>query len=204
MPVEQNSESGLRRLFGGVAQSEVETAPKAAMLSQTASGQTPAPGQMYRRASGGSNANGALAELRDEIEQSRVELGEMLGKLLERKPLDQSVFDALHAELRDYKDDFFYERLKPIVRAFLFVFDAIEQFEAELTQRENDGLTRDSETLELTRRNLAYFRQQLTDALSTCEAFPLENPTALGKNTVRSGWTLNGKTLRAAEIVRGA
>ena len=84
-----------------------------------------APVQVYRRTvSAGRPDDGTLSELRQDVQQLRA----MMSRVVERNGVDQKVFDSLHSELREYKNDFFYERLKPIVRPLLFLYDSIQQF----------------------------------------------------------------------------
>lgn len=130
-------------------------------------------------------------------------------------------FDLLYEEMNGYKNDFFYERLKPTLRSLLFLLDSIEEFEREVKEHEKVGDTTPSEII---RANLAHFRDQLTDALFMSEMAPIEAPDEIfdaktqravqvvkvepaQNNTVqrqiRGGWTLGGKMLRPADVVVG-
>lgn len=175
------------------------------------------PGQMVRRTvSRGANINAGNEEMRAELETLRA----MIQKVLERGSVEQKVFDSLHSELKDYKNDFFYERLKPIVRPLLFLHDSIEQFDGELETR----VTSDEALKKEVRDNLAYLRAQLTEVLTICEVTPITETrgafdTAIHRTVetvnvapeqdnmvqrvMRSGWYLNGTLLRAVEVVRG-
>ena len=110
-----------------------------------------------------------LAELRDEIER----LTEQITQVNERESSLERVFDTLHAELSDYKNDFLYEHLKPVVRPLLFLFDSIEQFDSEvaMTEASAPGAAATQGTLSaaIVRENIHFFRDQLVEALRVCE-----------------------------------
>ena len=165
-----------------------------------------------------------LAEMRDEIER----LTEQVTQVNERESSLERVFDTLHAELSDYKNDFLYEHLKPVVRPLLFLFDSIEQFDSEvaMTQDSAPNPTPTPGTLAafVVRENVEYFRDQLVEALQVCEVTIMEAPRGAFNakfhkavdvmpvpreqdgtivRVVRSGWFLNGQLLRPAEVVVG-
>ena len=165
-----------------------------------------------------------LAEMREEIER----LTEQVTQVNERESSLERVFDTLHAELSDYKNDFLYEHLKPVVRPLLFLFDSIEQFDTEvaMTQTVNANPTATPGTLAaaVVRENVEYFRDQLVEALQVCEVTLMEAPRGAFNakfhkavdvmpvareqdgtivRVVRSGWFLNGQLLRPAEVVVG-
>ncbi len=145
----------------------------------------------------------------------------------ERETSLERVFDALHSELADYKNDFLYEHLKPVVRPLLFLFDSLEQFDGEVAMAEAT-LTAESRSELLSppivRENIRYFRDQLIEALRTCEVTIMDAPRGNFNakfqkavdimpvpqaednqilRVVRSGWFLNGQLLRPAEVVVG-
>lgn len=142
-----------------------------------------------------------------------------------RESTQEKVFDALHAELGDYKKDFIYEHLKPVVRPLLFLYDSLEQFDGEIEQYERPQTEeRRGLSPRLVRENVSFFRDQLVEALRVCEVTMMEPPTgafnaktqkAIGVESVgaeldgtvvrvvRSGWFLNGQLLRPAEVVVG-
>lgn len=175
---------------------------------------TTIPGQLVRRTVvRGTATDGSL---RDELNDMR----QMLARITERNTVEQRVFDTLHSELKDYKNDFFYERLKPIVRPLLFLHDSIEQLDCELAARE----TADEQLKRDVTENIQFLRTQLTEILAICEVTPITETRgrfdpAIHKavesvqvapeedNTiqrvVRSGWYLNGTLLRPVEVVRG-
>ncbi len=165
-----------------------------------------------------------LAEMRDEIER----LTEQVTQVNERESSLERVFDTLHAELSDYKNDFLYEHLKPVVRPLLFLFDSMEQFDSEIamTQDVAPNATPAPGTLAafVVRENVEYFRDQLIEALQVCEVTIMEAPRGAFNSkfhkavdvmpverekdgtivrVVRSGWFLNGQLLRPAEVVVG-
>ena len=179
-------------------------------------------------------ATSAAARLAGEIESMHGTLERLTGlveTLYERESSLEKVFDALHAELADYKNDFLYEHLKPVVRPLLFLFDSLEQFDAEVAMAESSmkekGVDeRRSATLApaVVRENIRYFRDQLIEALRTCEVTIMDTPRgpfnakfhkaidvvpvqqeqdAMIQRVVRSGWFLNGQLLRPAEVVVG-
>ena len=175
-------------------------------------------------ANGNVNVIPHLHELRDEIER----LTEQITQVNERESSLERVFDTLHAELSDYKNDFLYEHLKPVVRPLLFLFDSIEQFDSEIAMAEtaSPGALATSGTLSagIVRENVHFFRDQLVEALRVCEVTVMDPPEGAFNpkfhkavdvesvpkesdgtivRVVRSGWFLNGQLLRPAEVVVG-
>jgi molecular chaperone GrpE (heat shock protein) len=159
-----------------------------------------------------------IRELRREIKdishnQARVEAhGLAQGK----------VFDVLHSELQDYKNDFVNERFKPTIRALLYLCDALEQFDQEIQLKEEE--CQRLVPAQLVRENISFFRGQLVEALATCAVTPMETPkgtvdlhrhkvvkvvpvSVTDNNTVqkvlRGGWFLNENLLRPADVVMG-
>jgi len=152
-------------------------------------------------------------------------VAEAVDELNTRETTQAKVFDALHTELGDYKKDFIYEHLKPVVRPLLFLYDSIEQFDGEIEQYERPANEeRRGLSPRLVRENVAFFRDQLVEALRVCEvtmmeppkgqfnaklqkAIGVENVGAERDNTVvrvvRSGWFLNGQLLRPSEVIVG-
>jgi molecular chaperone GrpE (heat shock protein) len=161
----------------------------------------------------------------------REQLGEVRGELhaLNHRGADsQRVFDALHHELNDYKRDFIYEHMKPLLRPLLFLYDSLEGFDQEmkLYEENQQGQTLAPDALRGTkvRQNIGFLRDQLVQALEVCEVEPLAPPsghfdpkTQKAIDTVavapeqdgtiaqvlRVGWTMNGHLLRPAEVVLG-
>jgi molecular chaperone GrpE (heat shock protein) len=151
--------------------------------------------------------------------------------IYERESSLEKVVDALHAELADYKNDFLYEHLKPVVRPLLFLFDSLEQFDAEVAMAEHAMKEKGTDERRNTtlapavvRENTRYFRDQLVEALRVCEVTIMDAPRgafnakfhkaidvvpvqqeqdAMIQRVVRSGWFLNGQLLRPAEVVVG-
>ena len=165
-----------------------------------------------------------LNELRDEIER----LTEQITQVNERESSLERVFDTLHAELSDYKNDFLYEHLKPVVRPLLFLFDSIEQFDSEIAMTEAaaaaPNVSAGTLGAAVVRENVHFFRDQLVEALRVCEVTVMEAPSGAFNpkfhkavdvmpvereqdgtivRVVRSGWFLNGQLLRPAEVVVG-
>ena len=152
-------------------------------------------------------------------------VADSIDEMSTRESTQEKVFDALHAELGDYKKDFIYEHLKPVVRPLLFLYDSLEQFDGEVAQYERPQ-PEEKRVLSprLVRENVSFFRDQLVEALRVCEVTMMEAPSgafnakmqkAIGVESVpperdgtvvrvvRSGWFLNGQMLRPAEVVVG-
>lgn len=171
-----------------------------------------------------------LDYLVSEIQQMHGEMQRMqrlVEEVSERESAQEKIFNTLHMELRDYKNDFIYEHLKPIVRPLLFLYDSLEQFDVEIAlyerpqtnERRQGGLSP-----KVVRENISYFRDQLVEALRICEVTPMETPRGVFnprlhkvidvvpvdekqdgyiQRVVRSGWYLNGQLLRSAEVIVG-
>lgn len=163
-----------------------------------------------------------LAVLRSNV----ADMSRILQELNERGLSQDKVFNTLHSELQDYKNDFLYEHLKPVVRPLLFLFDSLDQFDDELNtyERSAEQERRGGVTPAVVRANIMFFREQLVEALRICEVTPMYesddqfNPKlhkAIDtvhvepqfENTiqrvVKSGWYLNGRVFRPAEVVVG-
>lgn len=161
------------------------------------------------------------------VQMQLEELTDQIRMVNEREGAMEKVFNTLHSELADYKNDFLYEHLKPVVRPLLFLFDSLEQFDGEVSMAE--GTLADTAqggvlSPSIVRENVRYFRDQLVEALRVCEVVIMDPPTGNftsklhkavdivpvgseedGKivRVVRSGWFLNGQLLRPAEVVVG-
>ncbi|MBW3635547.1 MAG: nucleotide exchange factor GrpE [Armatimonadetes bacterium] len=164
-----------------------------------------------------------MAAMRQAIEN----LSEQVTHVNERETALERVFDALHAELADYKNDFLYEHLKPVVRPLLFLFDSLEQFDGEVAMAQATMTQAATESVlspPIVQENLRFFRDQLIEALQVCEVTIMETPHGAFNakfhkaidvvpvkapedgtivRVVRSGWFLNGQLLRPAEVVIG-
>lgn len=151
----------------------------------------------------------------------------LMEEVSERESAQEKIFNTLHSELRDYKNDFIYEHLKPVVRPLLFLYDSLEQFDAEIAlyERPTNGERRQvGLSPQLVRENIAFFRDQLVESLRICEVSPMESPKGafnprmhkvidvvpveagqdgMIQRVVRSGWYLNGQLLRSAEVIVG-
>ena len=207
-----------------VAPSVADEAPSMQAQVQPAPDEQMPPASPVAAPSKGSVVAAELAEMRDEIER----LTEQVTQVNERESSLERVFDTLHAELSDYKNDFLYEHLKPVIRPLLFLFDSIEQFDSEvaMTQDIAPNPTPLPGTLAafVVRENVEYFRDQLIEALQVCEVTLMDAPRGAFNpkfhkavdvmpverekdgtivRVVRSGWFLNGQLLRPAEVVVG-
>lgn len=199
----------------------------------------PAAGQFAAETAGGNMVDGSthgsgdevleyVAGMAQELLAMRGALSHMTQQLEEinqRESAQERVFDTLHAELGDYKKDFIYERLKPIVRPLLFLYDSLEQFDDEVALHEKpDDAERRGLSPRLVRENVAYFRDQLVEALHVCQVTQMDKPRGVFNaklhkamavepvspeqhgqilRVLRSGWFLNGQLLRPAEVVVG-
>lgn len=158
------------------------------------------------------------------------EIYAVVNRLSDRDTNNERVFNTLHAELSDYKKDFIYEHLKPVIRPLLFLYDSLEQFETEIqpfapdVQVAQSSLSSGAMPSAMAKQNAVYFREQLVEALRICEVTPMETPSGVFNprfhkairvmhvapeqdntviETLRSGWFLNGQLLRPAEVVVG-
>ena len=163
----------------------------------------------------------------DELQQLREEISEMhriISEVADRGSAQEKVFDVLHSELQDYKNDFIYEHLKPVLWPLLFLFDSLEQYAREIVAQVGQSGAPQLEAREVL-DHLKFFRGQLVESLRICEVTPMKQPSgaldpkhhkgigvetvadAADENTirrvVRTGWFLNGKVLRHAEVIIG-
>lgn len=174
-------------------------------------------------------AKAAPASDMDEMAQLRTGLEtiyRLVTEINQREAAQEKVFNTLHSELRDYKNDFIYEHLKPVVRPLLFLFDSLEQFHEELSAqiRPAGEERRSGVSPVLVKENISYFKDQLVEALRICEVTLMEEPEGVYNpklhkavevepappeldnviiKVVRSGWYLNGQLFRPAEVVIG-
>ncbi len=139
--------------------------------------------------------------------------------------MQQNVFDTLHAELSDYKNDFVGARMKPVISTMLFLHDAMSKFRKEVDTLVDppDWLGSKVLSKNLVEGNLMHFQDQMDEALRICEVEKIEvregevadtktqkvialEPTsdiALDKcvqRIVRSGWIQGSKVFRPAEV----
>jgi molecular chaperone GrpE (heat shock protein) len=168
-----------------------------------------------------------LVEEFGQVQTEMQRMYQLIEDIAERESAQEKVFNTLHAELRDYKNDFIYEHMKPVVRPLLFLYDSLEQFDAEIAlyERPSNGERRQvGLSPQLVRENISFFRDQLVEALRICEVTPMETPKGafnprlhkvidvvpveagqdgMIQRIVRSGWYLNGALLRSAEVIVG-
>jgi len=163
-----------------------------------------------------------LASLRADVEL----LQQAFVELTDRESTQEKVFDALHSELREYKNDFIYEHLKPVIRPLLFLFDSMDQFEEELQpfERAEGQERRQALSPKLIGDNVRFFRDQLIEALQVCEVTLMDRPSGQFdpkihkavevvevppeqdntiQRVVRSGFYLREHLFRPAEVVVG-
>ncbi len=174
-----------------------------------------------------SDAPAAPAQSEAELQELRETVSEIhrvLSDFAERGSAQEKVFDTLHSELQDYKNDFIYEHLKPVLWPLLFLFDSLEQYAREIVARAASTGGHQVDAKEVL-DHLKFFRGQLVESLRICEVTPMKQPSgfldlkchkgigvepvqnASEDNTirrvVRTGWFLNGKVLRHAEVIIG-
>lgn len=161
-----------------------------------------------------------LQELRETVS----EIHRVLSEFADRGSAQEKVFDTLHSELQDYKNDFIYEHLKPVLWPLLFLFDSLEQYAREIVGRATSTGGHQVDAKEVL-DHLKFFRGQLVESLRICEVTPMKQPSGfidpkchkgIGvepvqnpaddntiRRVVRTGWFLNGKVLRHAEVIVG-
>lgn len=188
------------------------------------------PDQAQNASSSGTHPEEGVVALSESDFSALVEqiagLTEQIREVNERESVVEKVFNTLHSELADYKNDFLYEHLKPVVRPLLFLFDSLEQFDGEVAVAQSSEAPEVAGVLSapVVRQNVHYFRDQLVEALRVCEVVLMDSPSGnfnskLHKavdvlpvsreedgqivRVVRSGWYLNGQLLRPAEVVVG-
>jgi molecular chaperone GrpE (heat shock protein) len=155
-----------------------------------------------------------------QISEDLSQIVELIVAAHEQQNARDKAFDLLYKELGDYKNDFFYERLKPVLRALLFMLDSMEQFGREVDQLEGMG---EHMSHEMIKANLEHFSDQFIDAMQMVEMMPIELGAEFDAKTqraieavpveadqngrvqrvIRRGWTLGGKMLRPADVVVG-
>jgi len=159
------------------------------------------------------------------MQNEMLRMSRLVESINERESSQEKVFNTLHSELREYKNDFIYEHLKPIVRPLLFLYDSMEQFDTEVADAEKvHSGGNGAVSAEQVRQNIQYFKDQLVEALRICEVTPMETPRGqfnpkLHKvidvvpvraeqdgtiqRVIRSGWYINQQVLRSAEVIVG-
>ena len=162
-----------------------------------------------------------MAALREET----VHLHHAVKQLVVQQTMQQNVFDTLHTELSDYKNDFVGARMKPMISTMLFLHDAMSQFRNEVGTLIDppDWLGTNVLSRKLVESNLVHFQDQMDEAMRMCEVNKIEveegeiydirtqkvisvEPTkdiALDKRVqkiVRPGWKQGGKVFRPTEV----
>ena len=166
----------------------------------------------------------ALQPQSQQIEQIADGLGQLFDLVValhDQDAAENKAFDTLHTELSDYKNDFFYERLKPFARQLLFACDALDQYVEEIASSAAQGKSLPAADV---KSNVAHCAAQFKDVLSLLEMAPVESadaqfdpktqravevesvPSTRDKEVVRqvrAGWTMGGNLLRPADVVVG-
>ena len=169
-----------------------------------------------------------IEKMGEEITALREETRHLHGVVKElslQQGMQQNVFDTLHAELSDYKNDFVGARLKPVISTMLFLHDAMSKFRKEVDTLVDppDWLGSKVLSKDLVEGNMMHFQDQMDEALRICEVEKIEvregeiadtktqkvialEPTpdiALDKcvqRIVRSGWRQGSKVFRPTEV----
>ena len=157
----------------------------------------------------------------EHIAEGLGQLFDLVVALHDQDSAENKAFTTLHAELSDYKNDFFYERLKPFARQLLFVSDALSQYRAEIDAAAKTGEKLPAAAVQ---SNVAHINDQLHDALALIEMAPVKPggdefdpktqravevekvPRAQNNSVmreVRAGWTMGKSLLRPADVVVG-
>ena len=170
-----------------------------------------------------------MEELQRELKEARSEIGGLRNDfqaVATEQGVQHKIFDALHTELSDYKNDFVSARMKPMLSAMLFLYDAIAGFYGELDAYVDPPDWLGDKVLKkaLIESNLTYFQEQLDEILRMCELQPLtpevgapvdmkaNNVTATAptddaalhnrvQKVIRLGWMQGDKLFRPAEVV---
>ena len=158
----------------------------------------------------------AVGEQLEQIVEGLGHMFDLMAVIHDQEQSREKVFDTLYKELHDYKNDFFYERIKPIVRPLLFLMDSIEENQLEVAA-EGDAKPGVAQ-------NLEHFHHQILDILEICQVERLPTPqgefeartqravevvSVVGhqdgtvQRVVRSGYSLNGQMFRPADVVVG-
>ena len=162
-----------------------------------------------------------IAALREETRH----LHKVVRELSVQQSMQQNVFDTLHTELSDYKNDFVGARMKPVISTMLFLHDSMSGFRNEVGTLVDppDWLGSKVLSKNLVEGNMLHFQDQMDEALRICEVEKIEvregevadaksqkvvsveptHDTALDKRVqkvVRTGWTQGSKVFRPAEV----
>lgn len=248
MPEEQPTPSGLRfrlpKVFSEPVRSKennteatIETKTTLALLGTDQPAQANQPGMPNPQSAPGAGPitptilsqqiTSQTGQIMDEVSSLRADI-ELLQhafvELTDREANQEKVFNVLHNELREYKNDFIYEHLKPVIRPLLFLFDSMEQFETELQPFTQATPNSEPFPAKMAEENTRFFMDQLIEALRVCEVTLMDRPEGqfdpkLHKavdvvavapeldNTiqrvVRAGWYLRGHLFRPAEVIVG-
>ncbi|RYX82769.1 nucleotide exchange factor GrpE [bacterium] len=170
-----------------------------------------------------------MEDIQKEMKASREEIVVLRNEfrdVAEQQGVQHKIFDALHTELGDYKNDFVSARMKPMLSAMLFLYDAISDFKGELDAYVDppDWLGERVLKKELIKMNLSYFQEQFDEVLRMCELQPIapemgevaepkvqnivstETTEDVDLNNhiqkvVRIGWTQGEKIFRPADVI---
>ena len=144
-----------------------------------------------------------VAALKDEVGRATAENG-----------VQQKAFDALYAELKQYKDDFIFQNEKSLLLDLLLFYDSLNWFQASLIKKEmSPEVVADSfqylidEMLELLYRRdvlpmeaTKVFDRKNQKVIKTVPADSSDDDYTI-ENVLKRGFTRSGRLLRAEEVV---
>lgn len=155
-------------------------------------------------------SNGRDGALADQVR----ELRELVTQQARREDVQQTAFDQLYAELRQYKDDFIFQAEKPLLLDLLLFFDSLTWFQQSMVDQEmSPDVVADSfqylidEFLEvLYRRDVVPLEPRRTFERSTQKAIkvlPTDDPAKDWKveTVTKRGFTRAGRVLRPDEVI---
>ena len=154
--------------------------------------------------------NNGLSELASEI----ASIKDTLAQGLTDSTTQRGAFDALYAELKQYKEDFIYQNEKSLLLDLLLFYDSLNWFQASLIKKEmSPEVVADSfqylldEMLELLYRRDVLpmeatdaFDRQRQKVIKTVEAESLDEDYAI-QSVLKRGFTRGDRVLRAEEVV---
>lgn len=180
-----------------------------------------AAGKMPEMRGAAGTSGGAAGDQLEQIADGIGQLFDLMVAVHEETNARDKAFDALYAELNEYKNDFVYERIKPFLRSLLFVFDSIQEYTDEVSKAHESGEKLATGDV---KANIEHIREQLLDTLKMVEVEMIEheedvfNPRVQRavevvavdeaqdnkiQRVIRHGWTLGGNNFRPADVVVG-
>ncbi len=110
-----------------------------------------------------------------EVNQSLSELRQLFEEQIARNETQNKMFDAIHREMKDYKENSLLEALhKPIIRDLIRFYDNFEQIESQLKDILNGTEDIRSDDLSQFQKNLENIRFELEEVLYRLDVVPYE------------------------------